>query len=113
MREGPCEHQLALRLVYARRRAEEEALRQTPEGRKHIRAETRSYVRRDAESGQEMVYRVSLDGQVVAVEWGLRTGEARHQRLWFDTDVEARTAYFTRLEKLSADGYIDAASSLV
>ncbi|NTX05764.1 SWIM zinc finger family protein [Myxococcus sp. CA040A] len=113
MREGPCEHQLALRLAYARRRTEEEALRKTPEGRKLIRAETRSYVRRDAESGQEMVYRVSLDGQVVAVEWGPRTGEARHQRLWFDTDTEARTAYFTRLEKLSAEGYIDAASALV
>ncbi|MFY2558827.1 SWIM zinc finger family protein [Corallococcus terminator] len=113
MREGPCEHQLALRLAYARRRAEEEALRKTPEGRKLIRAETRSYVRRDAESGQELVYRVSLDGQVVAVEWGPRTGEARHQRLWFDTDTEARTAYFTRLEKLSAEGYIDAASALV
>ncbi|MCP3166157.1 SWIM zinc finger family protein [Myxococcus qinghaiensis] len=113
MREGPCEHQLALRLAYARRRAEEEALRKTPEGRKLIRAETRSYVRRDAESGQELVYRVSLDGQVVAVEWGPRTGEARHQRLWFDTDTEARTAYFTRLEKLSAEGFIDAASALV
>ncbi|QSQ11839.1 SWIM zinc finger family protein [Myxococcus landrumensis] len=113
MREGPCEHQFALRLAYSRRRTEEEALRRTPEGRKLIRAETRSYVRRDAESGQEMVYRVSLDGQVVAVEWGLRTGEARHQRLWFDSDAEARSAYFTRLEKLSADGYIDAASSLV
>ncbi|HZI14262.1 MAG TPA: SWIM zinc finger family protein [Myxococcus sp.] len=113
MREGPCEHLLALRLAYARRRAEEEALRQTPEGRKLIRAETRSYVRRDAESGLETVYRVSLDGQVVAVEWGPRTGEARHQRLWFDTDVEARAAYFTRLEKLAAEGYIDAAASLV
>jgi hypothetical protein len=113
LREGPCEHLLALRLAYGRRRAEEEALRQTPEGRKLIRAETRSYVRRDAESGLETVYRVSLDGQVVAVEWGPRTGESRHQRLWFDTDTEARTAYFARLEKLAAEGYIDAASALV
>lgn len=113
VREGPCEHLLALRLAYSRRRAEEEALRQTPEGRKLIRAETRSYVRRDAESGLETVYRVSLDGQVVAVEWGPRTGESRHQRLWFDSDAEARGAYFTRLEKLAAEGYIDAASALV
>ena len=113
MREGPCEHQLALRLAWSRRRAEEEALRQTPEGRKLIRAETRSYVRRDAQSGQELVYRVSLDGQLVSVEWGPRTGAARHQRLWFDSDAEARAAYFTRLEKLSAEGYIDAAASLV
>ncbi len=48
VREGPCEHMMALRLAYARQRAEEEALRQTPEGRKLIRAETRSYVRREA-----------------------------------------------------------------
>jgi len=113
LREGPCEHLLALRLAYGRRRAEEEALRQTPEGRKLIRAETRSYVRRDAASGLETVYRVSLDGQVVAVEWGPRTGESRHQKLWFDSDAEARGAYFTRLEKLAAEGYIDAASVLV
>jgi hypothetical protein len=112
LREGPCEHMLALRLAYARQRAAEEAQRQTPEGRKLIRAETRSYVRREA-SGQEQVYRVSLDGKVVAVEWGARLGEPRRQKLWFDTDTEARTAYFARLEALSAEGYIDSASALV
>ena len=112
LREGPCEHMMALRLAYARQRAAEEALRQTPEGRKQIRAETRSYVRREA-SGQEQVYRVSLDGKVVAVEWGPRLGEARHQRLWFDTDAEARTAYFARLEELASEGFIDAASAMV
>ena len=112
LREGPCEHMMALRLAYARRRAEEEALRQTPEGRKLIRAETRSYVRREA-SGQEQVYRVSLDGKVVAVEWGPRLGEPRRQRLWFDSDAEARTAYFSRLEALASEGYIDVASALV
>ena len=112
LREGPCEHMLALRLAYARQRAAEEAQRQTPEGRKLIRAETRSYVRREA-SGQEQVYRVSLDGKVVAVEWGARLGEPRRQKLWFDTDTEARTAYFSRLEALASEGYIDSASALV
>ncbi len=112
LREGPCEHMMALRLAYARQRAAEEALRQTPEGRKLIRAETRSYVRREA-SGQEQVYRVSLDGKVVAVEWGPRLGEPRRQKLWFDTDAEARAAYFSRLESLASEGYIDAASALV
>lgn len=112
VREGPCEHMLALRLAYARRRAEEEALRQTPEGRKLIRAETRSYVRREA-TGQEQVYRVSLDGKVVAVEWGPRLGEPRRQKLWFDTDAEARAAYFARLETLASEGFIDAASVMV
>lgn len=112
LREGPCEHLLALRLVYGRRRAEEEALRQTAEGRALIRAETRSYVRREP-TGQEQVYRVSLDGRVVALEWGQRLGKARHQRLWFDTDAEARAAYFARLEALAAEGFIDSSTGLV
>jgi hypothetical protein len=112
MREGPCEHMIALRLAYARQRAQEEALRQTPKGRSQIRAETRAYVRRD-DSGKEQVYRVSLDGKRVSVEWGPRQGEARHQRLWFDTDAEARTAYFARLESLAAEGFIDSSTGMV
>jgi len=90
---------IALRLAYARRKAEEEALRQSPEGRKLIRAETRTLVRRDA-LGKETVYRVTLDDKVVRVAWGARAGvndaPARQQKLWFDTDREAREAYFAR-----------------
>lgn len=107
LREGPCEHMIALRIAYARKRAEEDALRQTAEGRKLIRAETRTYVRREP-SGAETVYRVSLDDRVVHLQWGLRTKEPRFQRLWFDTDREARDAYFARLESLAGDGFVDA-----
>lgn len=110
MREGPCEHMIALRIAYARKRAEEDALRQTAEGRKLIRAETRTYVRREA-SGSETVYRVSLDDRVVYVQWGSRTSEPRHQRIWFDTDREARDAYFHRLESLATEGFVDADAS--
>ncbi len=114
MREGPCEHLLALRLFYGRRRAQDEALRQTPEGRKLIRAETRTLSRREP-SGAETVYRVSLDDRLVRLVWGARAtsdaaAEPRQQRLWFDSDREARDAYFRRLESLSAEGYIDADS---
>ena len=108
MREGPCEHMIALRVVYARKRAEEERMRQTPEGRRLIRAETRTLVRRDG-SGREVVYRVSLDDRVVQVRWGERAAAApREQRLWFDTDREAREAYFGRMESLAREGFIDA-----
>jgi hypothetical protein len=110
MREGPCEHMIALRLAYARRRAEEERARQTPEGRKLIRAETRTFVRRGGD-GREQVYRLSLDGKVVRVRWGARSEEGREQRLWFDSDREAREAYFGRIEALSTDGFIDAESA--
>jgi hypothetical protein len=107
MREGPCEHMIALRLTYARKRAEAEALRLTPEGRKLIRAETRTYVRREP-TGGETVYRVSLDGRSVQMRWGPRKEDPRQQKLWFDTDREALTAYFGRLEELSQQGFIDA-----
>jgi predicted DNA-binding WGR domain protein len=113
MREGPCEHMIALRLAYGRKVAEAEALRQTPEGRKTIRAETRTFVRRDAR-GSEVVYRVSLDDKVVHVQWGARAVEPRHQHVLFDNDAQAKEAYFSRLEALASDGFIDtdAASGL-
>lgn len=107
LREGPCEHMIALRLAYARRKAEAEALRKTPEGRKLIRAETRTYTRRD-ETGKEIVYRVSLDDKLVVVHWGDRMEAPRQQRLWFDTDSEAREAYFARLNELASEGFVDA-----
>ncbi len=112
VREGPCEHMIALRLAYGRKLAEAEAMRQTPEGRRTIRAETRTLVRRDA-SGSESVFRVSLDDKVVAVQWGARTGQPRHQRLWFDTDAQARESYFARLESLSHEGYVDTDAAAV
>jgi hypothetical protein len=110
MREGPCEHMIALRTAYARKRAQEESLRNTPEGRKLIRAETRLMVRRDRE-GKEMVYRVTLDDKVVRIAWGARDKDGRQQRLWFDSDKEAREAYFSRLDSLSTEGFIDSADA--
>jgi hypothetical protein len=107
LREGPSAPLLALRLFFARQRAEAEAQRQTPEGRKLIRAETRTLLRRDAQ-GREVVYRVSLDDRLVRVSWGARSDAPRQQRLWFDSDREAREAYFSRLENLAAEGFIDA-----
>ncbi|WP_437679702.1 SWIM zinc finger family protein [Sorangium sp. So ce131] len=110
LREGPCEHMIALRVAYARDRAEKDALRQTAEGRSLIRAETRTYVRREA-SGAEVVYRVSLDDRVVHLSWGARTEPPRHQRIWFDTDGEARDAYFRRLDALTSSGFVDEGAS--
>ncbi|WP_434046451.1 MULTISPECIES: SWIM zinc finger family protein [Sorangium] len=110
LREGPCEHMIALRVAHARERAEKDALRQTAEGRSLIRAETRTYVRREA-SGAEVVYRVSLDDRVVHLSWGARAEAPRHQRIWFDTDGEARDAYFKRLDALTSSGFVDADAS--
>ncbi len=106
LREGPCEHLLALRIFHQRRQLHDEELRQTAEGRALIRAETRTFVRR--QTGQELVYRVSLDDKLVRVMWGPRNEEPRQQRTWFDDDAQARDAYFARLDSLTQDGFIDA-----
>ncbi len=109
MREGPCEHMIALRLAYGRKRAADAALRDTPEGRRLIRAETRTYLRRD-EAGRAVTWRVSLDDKVVAVQWQEHAGAPRSQRLWFDTDQAARDAYFDRLNALEAQGFVNSDS---
>jgi hypothetical protein len=106
MREGPCEHMIALFVFQHRASAEAERLRQTPEGRKLVRAETRTLVRRDA-SGAQIRYRLTLDDRAVRVETSEALAEARFQRLWFDTDAEARDAYFARLDRLANEGFID------
>ena len=43
---------------------------------------------------------------------GPRNDEPRQQRTWFDSDSQARDAYFARLESLSSDGFIDADSQV-
>lgn len=110
MREGPCEHMIALFVFERRERAEAERLRATPEGRKRVRAETRTLVRRDALGSQEEV-RLSLDDRVVRIERRQRGADTkpdeRFQRMWFDTDNEARAAYFARLDDLADKGFID------
>jgi hypothetical protein len=101
VKEGPCEHMIALRVQYAREQARLEAERQTPEGRARITAETRVLMRR-TDKGAE-TYRLSLDGRYVVSRF-----DARMQKLKFDTANEARAAYFARLEDLAKKGYLDA-----
>jgi predicted DNA-binding WGR domain protein len=105
MREGPCEHLLALRIHHQRQQLLDEAARNTAEGRALIRAETRTLIRR--RGMKEVVYRVSLDQRLVQVDWGQRGATARQQRTWFESDGAAREAYFARLSALNAEGYID------
>jgi hypothetical protein len=105
IKEGPCEHMIALRVRYAREQARLEAARLTPEGRALIAAETRVLMRRTTRGAER--YRISLDGRTVTARFGI--GEAlRMQRMRFDSASDARTAYFARLEDLSQKGYLDA-----
>lgn len=109
LREGPTVPMIALRLLYARQRAELERARNTEEGRRLIRAETRTFVRRDT-AGSE-TFRVSLDHRQVTVRWGPHPDRMRMQRLLFASPEEASTEYFGRLEKLTRKGFIDASAA--
>jgi hypothetical protein len=111
LREGPCEHMIALYVFERRERAQAEELRLTPEGRERVKAETRTLVRRDSLGAREEV-RLSLDDRVVRIERRARganeaEGGERFQRMWFDSDREARRAYFARLDDLAEKGFID------
>jgi hypothetical protein len=111
LREGPCEHMIALYVFERRERAQAEELRRTPEGRERVKAETRTLVRRDSLGAREEV-RLSLDDRVVRIERRARganeaEGGERFQRMWFDSDREARRAYFARLDDLAEKGFID------
>jgi len=105
IKEGPCEHMVALRVQLAREQARLDAARDTAEGRALITAETRTLMRRTA-SGAE-TYRLSLDGRTVTARHGIGERE-RMQKLRFDTADDARGAYFARLTDLASRGYLDA-----
>jgi hypothetical protein len=105
IKEGPCEHMIALRVAYAREQAALEAARQTDAGRAQITAETRVLMRRTAKGAES--YRLSLDGRNLTARFGV--GDAlRVQRQRFDSIDEARSAYFERLATLATKGYLDA-----
>ncbi len=105
IKEGPCEHMIALRVQLAREQARLEAARDTDAGRALITAETRTLLRRTA-TGAE-TYRLSLDGRLVTARFGA-VEPLRMQHLRFDSAAEARAAYFARLSELATKGYLDA-----
>ena len=109
IKEGPCEHMMALRILHARRTATLEEARGSEEGRRLIRAETRTLLRREA-GGRATLYRVSLDDRQVLLRFGEPRSleEMRMSRLLFGSAEEARAEYFSRLAALERRGFIDA-----
>jgi hypothetical protein len=120
LREGPTVPMIALRLLYARQQAELEKARGTEEGRKLIRAETRTLIRRAA-SGPATTYRLSLDDRQVVVRWAAPEEvegkvdptrlDGRMHRIYFGSADEARAEYFARLDRLAKKGFIDASAA--
>ncbi len=106
LREGPCEHLIALRLVHAREEAAAAAARETPEGRRRIRAETRSFIRRSGERAEYV--QLSLDDRTVIARQGPSPAALRMARLLFASADGARAEYFERLSALEKRGFMDA-----
>ncbi len=104
IKEGPCEHMIAVRVLFSRQQAKLESARETPEGRRLIRAETRVLTRRGRGGTEEV--RLSLDGRQIIARFGTRE-PLRMQRICFPTADAARDGYFGRLDELSARGYLD------
>lgn len=103
LKAGPCTHLVALRLAWSqeeRKRAADGRARET------ITAETRTFSKRRA--GGAEVCQVSLDRRRVKVRWGRTDEKPRLQTLQFNSDEEARAAYFGRIDDLIARGYLDA-----
>ncbi len=100
LKGGPCVHLIALRLAYADREAKRA---KTDDA---VTFETRAFTRRVGET--EAVVQVSLERRNVKVRWGKAGDAMRVQALRFNTEADARSAYFTRLAELDARGYLDA-----
>lgn len=109
LKEGPCEHLVALRLAEAR----EEARRKAQRGasRSTIVIETRTYAKRRPHDRGEDVYQVALDRRRVKVRWGLRGQPPRVQSLVFNSVEEAQAAYFARVDDLEKRGFLDATAT--
>jgi hypothetical protein len=105
LKEGPCEHLVALRLAEAR----EEQRRRASRGadRRRVLLETRTYARRRRDEGED-VYQLALDRQRVKVRWGPRGAPHRVQSLVFSSVEEAQAAYFARVDDLEKRGFMDA-----
>ena len=109
LREGPTVPMIALRLLYARQQAELERARNTEEGRRQIRAETRTLLKRSPHGAT--IYRLSLRDRQITVRWGDHPERLRMQRLLFASIDEARDEYFRRLGAYADQGFIDASQA--
>ena len=97
---GPCVHLIALRLAFA----EKEAKKATTDDA--VKFETRAFAKREGDV--ETVVQVSLERDRIKYRWGRAGQPMRLQTLRFNTDADARAAYFTKLAELDARGYLDA-----
>ena len=97
---GPCVHLIALRLAFAEKEAKKS------KGDDAVKFETRAFAKRDGEV--ESVVQISLERDRMKYRWGQSGQTMRLQTLRFNSETDARRAYFAKLADLDAKGYLDA-----
>jgi hypothetical protein len=100
IKAGPCVHLIALRLAFA----EKESKKATSDDA--VKFETRAFAKREGEV--ERVVQISLERDKIKYRWGLSGQTMRLQTMRFNSDADARQAYFAKLADLDAKGYLDA-----
>ena len=89
-------HLIALRLAFAEKEAKKA---KTDDA---VKFETRAFARRVGEV--EDVVQVSLERDRLKYRWGLAGKPMRLQAMKFNTEADARRAYFTKLAELGREG---------
>jgi hypothetical protein len=97
---GPCVHLIALRLAFAEKEAKK------AKSDEAVKFETRAFAKREGEV--ENVVQISLERDKIKYRWGLSGQTMRLQTMRFNTEADARQAYFAKLADLDAKGYLDA-----
>ncbi|MCX7664724.1 MAG: SWIM zinc finger domain-containing protein [Gemmataceae bacterium] len=105
LKNGPCTHLIALRLIYAKIEAER---KEGQEKEAIVLNETRAFSKR-TEKGTESRM-ISLEKTQVRMKWTKPQESDRQITLRFNSEKEARTAYFAEIEKLEKKGYISFSS---
>jgi hypothetical protein len=100
IKAGPCVHLIALRLAFAEKEAKK------AKSDDAVKFETRAFAKREGEV--ENVVQISLERDKVKYRWGLSGQPMRLQTMRFNTEADARHAYFAKLADLDAKGYLDA-----
>ncbi|MDX9719725.1 MAG: SWIM zinc finger family protein [Myxococcota bacterium] len=107
LKQGPCPHIIALRVAQAREEAKRREGRAGGRGR--VTIESRTYVKRFDD--REELVQLNLDRKRLKIRWGRRGEAMRLQNLVFNENGGARDAYFAHVDRLEAEGYLDASAT--
>ncbi len=100
LKHGPCAHLIALRIAFAN----EELLKKG--NMKGVVVETRTFRKR--EKCGESIYMVTLNHKKIKLHWGKSGESLRMQNFHYNSEDDAREAFFERVAELGNKGYLEA-----